>query len=272
VSRASRWSPFFAAFVTVVTAVFLAYEAAPDTYLFTHALTPSRMLVIAAVAKLTPQLLGSTFAVLCALRYGEGNPARRAWLLMGAWLAFWFVGQAILAVYEDVLAVPVPLPSLGDLFFTLGSILGILALFSFVAAYRRSGFAAGSARQDRAIALASCLVFGVVAYVFLLPVALGPTTIADRLVNVGYPLLDLVAIIPALVLLRITSAFRGGRVWRVWAALLLGIFCAMGGDVAFSIFFSQHLAALRPLVDLLYILGYGFCGYGMRLQYELVAD
>jgi hypothetical protein len=29
---------------------------------------------------------------------------------------------------------------------------------------------------------------------------------------------------------------------------------------------------IGPFADLFYVLGYSFCAYGMRLQYELVAE
>ena len=82
----------------------------------------------------------------------------------------------------------------------------------------------------------------------------------------------LLALIPALVLFRITIGFRGGQVWLAWGALLAGIVFAMGGDIVFSDISPAHVEAIGPLADLLFILGYSFCGFGMRLQYELAAE
>jgi hypothetical protein len=272
VSRARAWSRPFAVFVGVVTVLFLAQDLGRGTPLFTEVLTKSRVAVFASLAKLGPQLLGSIFAARCAQRYEKGNAARPAWFFLSLWLGFWFAGQTVLATYERVIGVPTPIPSLGDVFFTVGYGFVILALFSFVTAYRRSGFAAGSAREDGLITLAACAAFGVVAYFILVPVALSPTPLGERIVNVGYPLLDLVTLIPALVLFRITVGFRGGQVWRVWAALLAGIVFATGGDIVFADLTPAHLEVIGPFADLFYVLGYSFCAYGMRLQYELVAE
>ncbi len=191
---------------------------------------------------------------------------------MSAWLGCWFLGQTVLAAYETVLDTQAPTPSLGDLFFIVGYGFVIAGLFTFAAAYRASGFAVGTLREHLLVALGACIVFGTIGYVVLVPVATAPTPLGERLVSVGYPLLDLVTLIPALVLLRIAFGFRGGGVWRVWAALLTGILFATSGDIVFADLTPTHVEAIGPLADLLFILGYSFCAYGMRLQYELTAE
>jgi two-component system sensor histidine kinase/response regulator len=268
----SSWRAAFAVFVGAVTVLFLAQQVGRGTYLFTDVLSPKRVAVVGSLAKLAPQLIGSVFALRCARRCGKENAARWAWLLMSAWLGSWFIGQAVLGFYERVLDVPAPVPSLGDAFFIAGCVFESVGLFAFARAYRRSGLAAGSARQDALIALGACAAFGVVGYVVLLPVALGPGSLAGRVVNLSYPAFDLVTLIPTLVLLRVTLGFRGGHVWRVWAALLAGILFATGGDVVFSDLTPAHLENVGPLADLLFILGYSFCAYGMGLQYALMEE
>jgi hypothetical protein len=272
VSRAGLFSRVFYVFVGIVTVLYLAQDFGRGTHLFTDVLTPSRVAFFGSVAKLGPQLLGCVYAARCAQHYGKGNAARRAWVLMSAWLGSWFAGQLVLVTYERILAVPAPIPSLGDVFFTAGSAFVIVALSTFIRAYRASGFAVGSASELMLIAVGACAVFGVAAYVFLVPAALAPTPFAERLVNVGYPLLDLATLIPALVLLRIAVRFRGGRVWPAWGALLAGILFATGGDLVFSDFSPTDIPTLAPIADLLFILGYSFCAYGVKLQYELVTE
>jgi hypothetical protein len=271
-SGTRKWSRPVLLYFGVLCAFFLAQQFGRHMPLFRDVLTPRRIAPVASLAKLAPQLLGSIFAWRCARGYEAGSATRRAWLLMSAWLGCWFLGQSVLASYENLLHVTPPTPSVGDVFFTAGYVFVILALFGFVNAYRASGFAVGSARELAAIAIGACAVFGVVGYLELVSVAIGATPLGERLVTVGYPVLDLVTLIPAIVLFRITVAFRGGQVWRVWAALLAGILFAMGGDVVFSDLTLTHVEAIGPVADLLFILGYSFCGYGMRLQYELVAE
>jgi hypothetical protein len=273
-SGARKWSRPVLIYLGIVTGFFFAQKLGRQTHLFTDVITPRRILPFGSLAKLAPQFLGSVFGWLCAGRYESGSSARRAWMLMGAWLGCWFLGQLVLSGYANLLQRAAPVPSFGDLFFTAGYVFVILALFAFISAYRASGFAVGSARELAAIALGACAVFGAVGYEVLGPAATAAVKApgAESLVTVGYPVLDLITLIPAIVLFRITFAFRGGQVWRVWAALLAGILFAMGGDIVFSDLTAAHVEAVGPLAELLFILGYSFCGYGMRLQYELVAE
>jgi predicted Rdx family selenoprotein len=213
-SGAQRWSRPVLIYLGMLTAFFLAQQLGRQTHLFTDVLTPPRVLPFGSLAKLAPQFLGSVFAGLCAGRYEKGNSARRAWTLMSAWLGCWFLGQVVLSGYGNLLHRAAPIPSLGDVFFIAGYVFVIVALFAFISAYRASGFAVGSTRELVSIALGACAVFGVVGYEVLVAAATAKTPGAERLVTVGYPVLDLIALIPAIVLFRITIAFRGGQVWR----------------------------------------------------------
>jgi hypothetical protein len=266
--KGQRVSRGFAIFVAMVTVLFLGEWLAPHAAPF----EAPGVGVLASLAKLASQVTGAVFAGRCAARYEVGNAARRGWTLMSAWLACWFAGQAVLAFYARVLGRDAPVPSLGDLFFTAGYVFVIVALFTFVHAYRTSGFAAGSVRQDLFIALGACVVFGVVGGWLLWPIAVAPTPLLERFVNVGDPTLDFVALVPALILWRITLGFRGGKVSRPWAALLAGIAFALVTDIAYSDVSPERVAAVGPLVDLFGILGYAYCAYGTWLQYQLLTE
>ena len=270
-SKARLASVVLAVWVTAVSSFFLAAQLGREAPLFTTLLTAARIAPFASFAKLAAQLLGCIFAARAARRHEAGGVVRTAWTWMSAWLGCWFAGQLVLAAYERILHVVPPLPSLGDGLFIAGYVFVIAALFRFASAYRASGFAVGGARDHALVALAACAVFAALAYVILLPIALAPTPLGARLINVGYPLLDLGIFIPALVLLRITIRFRGGHVWRVWGALLVGIVFAAGGDLMFADVSQVNVAAIAPLADLFFILGYTFCAYGTWLQYELVS-
>jgi hypothetical protein len=272
VSRETRpWSAPFVGFVVVMTAFFGAQELAGADSFFTKAPTATYVALFASLVKLAGELAGAALSIRAAMRSGEGNPARRGWLLLGASLGAWFAGQLVLAYYERILGIEAPLPSLGDAFFTVGCLCAIMGLWTFVNAYRRSGFAAGSFRQDLAIALASGAVFSVISFVLLAPVALAPTPLLERIINVGYPIADFLTLIPLLVLLRITLGFRGGQVWQIWALLLVGFGLVTVADIAYADPTPAHVAAVKPLVDLTAILGYAFCARGAQLQYRMVA-
>jgi hypothetical protein len=271
-SRRDRATRVFYVFVAVATAFFLAQQLGRTMPLFAEVLTRRRVGPFASLAKLLPQVLGSLFAARCAQRHERSSAPRQAWSLVSAWLGWWFAGQAVLAAYQNICSRTPPVPSAGDLFFMIGYGFMIAALFKFVWTYRASGFAVGGTAEHVVIAIGACVVFGALAYSQLLPLAVAPTPIGERMVTVGYPVLDLVTLIPALVLLRITIRFRGGQVWRVWGALLAGIVFLTGGDVVFADMSPEYVEKVGPLTDLLFILGYAFCAHGTRLQYRLLSE
>jgi hypothetical protein len=254
--------------VLVLGGLFLAQQAG----FFPNVLTKHVMDPLAAGSKLACQLIGCIYAARCAARYDEGSPVRSAWQLVSAWLGCFFVAQGVLSVYEVILRATPPLPSVGDAFFFIGYACVIAALGRFILAYRASGFPVGRLRDHMLVALLACAAFAILAFRRLMPIALAPTPFLERVVNVGYPLLDLVLFIPTLVLLRITVRFHGGRVWTVWAALLSCIVFTAGADILFADVSAENLKAVGPLVDLLLILSYLFGATGTRLQFEMLTD
>ena len=141
----------------------------------------------------------------------------------------------------------------------------------FVASYRERSFALGVTRHHVLGAVILAVVLASVGVAFLGPVAHSSAPLFTRVVNVSYPVLDFVLLVPTLVLLRIVYAFRGGRVWRVWATLLMGVLFFTAADIVYAIAGSATMVAAR-LADLGYVLGYGFAAAGAGLEAELLDD
>ncbi len=120
------------------------------------------------------------------------------------------------------------------------------------------------------LAAAGAVAFAALGVPLLRPIATASAPLAERAINVAYPVLDFVALVPALVLVRVTIAFRGGGVWRVWAALLLGWIFMAAGDVSFAYLSTAEHPKLVPFVDLTLLLGYLFAAFGTMLQVELI--
>jgi hypothetical protein len=251
------------------TAFYVAQWLAKDAWLFQR-LTERGVRAIGAIGKSAPLVVGSVFAARCAPHYEAGSTIRRAWIAMSVWLGGFALGQLLLSIYPLLLRREAPIPSIADPMYFVGYVALLVALVLFVAAYRASGFPVGRLAEHVAIGLGACALFGVVAYRMLLPIALAQTPLGERIVNVGYPLLDLVVLVPTLVLLRITVRFQGGRVWHVWAATLAGIVFFTCGDVLYADVSPEAQARLGPFVDLGFVLGFLFSGYGAVLQHELL--
>jgi hypothetical protein len=232
----------------------------------------ARIEAIGGFAKLLSLVAGAVFGLRCAARLEADNPARPGWRLLGLWLLGFAVGQAGLMTYSIVLGRTPPLPSIGDAGFLAGYLLIIAATARFIAVYRASGFPVGSARQHLAIAVGAAALFVAIGVPLLTPIARAPVPPAERAINLAYPILDFVALVPTLVMIRITRAFRGGKVWTVWAALLAGFVCMAVGDIAFAYLASAKMNDLAPLVDLMLLFGYFFAACGTMLQHEVLTE
>jgi hypothetical protein len=252
------------------TFFYVARALWPDAALFTSTLSGKRVEWIGCSLKFFCLVLGAIYALRAARRLEADNPSRRAWRGLGLGLGAFAAGQAVLSFYQLGLGRTPPLPSIGDPPFLVGYALMIAATIDFVRVYFASGFPVGSPRALATLAAVGAIGFTALGVPLLRPIATAAAPLAERAINVAYPALDFIALVPALVLVRITVAFRGGGVWRVWAALLLGWIFMAAGDVSFAYLSTAEHPKLVPFVDLTLLLGYLFAALGTMLELELL--
>src|SRR5688572_29976722 len=208
--RPTAWLARVVLLVAAVVAVlFAAKVVLPDSGLYRMLLTPHALQVVGALSKLTFLLMAAIFAWTNARAFEPGNPVRPAWRLLAAGCVAFFLAQLSYAPYQLVLNQDPPFPSLADVLFMLAYPLFVAALFSFIRGYQAAGYPVGTARTRWAIAgtvAAACAVAG---YFVLRPVIQGPSTGIEKLLNVAYPVLDFVLLIPTVLLIRVTLAMRG---------------------------------------------------------------
>jgi hypothetical protein len=226
---------------------------------------------LGTLSKLAAQGFGSLFAAQSAARFERGSTIRRAWAQMAFGLGGFFVAQLVLVYYQLALHNKIPFPSWADLFFlVLGYPALLAALVSFVRAYQQSGFPMGSSDERWTLVvgvMTACVLAG---YQPLRHFLAADTPALHKAINIAYPLLDFVMLVPTALLLRVAFSLRG-RVQRVWLALLVGVLGLAGGDVLFGYLSMFGWARLDPVVDALFVLGYGACALGALAQREILA-
>jgi hypothetical protein len=104
----------------------------------------------------------------------------------------------------------------------------------------------------------------------LVPIATAEAPLTEQLLNLGYPTLDLILMVPAFVLLRLMLRLRGGQLWLVWARILGGVFFMAVGDILFAYFTTLEFSAIDPLLDLSFAYAYILIAWGAHTQYALV--
>ncbi|HPR63008.1 MAG TPA: hypothetical protein PK014_02205 [Thermoanaerobaculia bacterium] len=260
----------FMAALLAILAAFLPQAIWPDSPIYTEVLTPTALLFLSSPVKLFFLFLAASFAFLTYRGFAPNNPVRPAWLSLSSGFFLFFLGQAILGWYQLIRFIPSPFPSPADFFFFSGTVLLILSMWLFVAAYGKSGLSVGS----RASFLLSGIIYAGLAsfliYKVIAPLLSVPQTRMELLLNLGYPILDLVLIFPVFLLFRSALTMRGGVLWKVWSFILAGILAFTAGDILYSHFSVFEYKNLDPLLDVLYASSYILIARGTLVQADLV--
>jgi len=253
----------------VATAVYVAWGLFPDSAFYRDARTRHVLLATAALLKIGSLLVGALLAFACRDRLEEGNPARPAWVLLATGLFMTLAGQLGLAPHQLVSG-ETPFPSVADLFYVLSYPFLISAFLVFLRAHQESGFSTSSLTERFVIVTTIAVVGGAAAVHMLRPVASGGGEVLDRMLNVAYPVLDLVLLMPLALLVRMAMRMRGSHVGGVWALLLAGFVCLSIGDISFAYFSTLGEQHLDPYVHATFLLSYGLITGGAYKQLQLL--
>ncbi len=267
----TRWTgSILTLLLAVLVGVLLARAIAPELALFQGPLSPRSVLAIGTFGKLFFLLVAAVVSTRIVGKFEPGTPSRIAWRFLSGGLVALLLGQASIAVYQFVLGVELPYPSVADIFFLLAYPLVIGALVMFLRAYAASGFPIGPPAERVRLGVAVAVFCAVVGYPILAPLLAQPGEPLETLLNVLYPVLDFLLLIPAVLLIRISLRFRGGAVWKVWATLLAGFIFLCVADTLFAYFSQLDRVDLVDFVDATYLLSYGLLGLGVLYQRDLL--
>ena len=250
-----------------MAALYLGRLAFASSALYSGALDDRTLLLAGGFIKLLALVVAAVFAFRSTVLLGAGNPARLPWALLAGGLAGLALGQATL-VHFQVFRGAAPFPSVADVWFLIAYPLLIAGVIAFITAYARSGF---PMHGTRATFLVSGAALMAAAWPLLRPIVQSGDALLPKTLNVVYPALDLVLLVPVVVLLRITSGFRGGSVWHIWLALLAGFVFTALGDILFAYFSTLGIKGLDPAVHAMFIVAYGGLAAGAMVQRRLLA-
>lgn len=233
-------------------------------------LAEPQMTALACLAKLLFLAVASWYAWGNRCDFEAGNPARSAWALLGLGLFAYLLGQLGLSPWQLTLR-EAPFPGLGDAFFVLGYPLLLAALVTFLRAYAVAGLPLPSGRTLVLQAAVLSLLLALVAVPVIRPILSTQAQPLERLLNVFYPAADFVLLVPTLLLTRTSLALRGGRLARMWLALLGGFGFTCLGDIAFGYLSGLGMQHLDPLLHVMFLLGYAAFALASMFQRELAA-
>jgi hypothetical protein len=243
---------------------------ATGVYADAGALSTANLLTVTALFKLFFLATATLAAWGAAAAFGGGNPAGAGWRMFGLGLTAFTTAQLILGWYQLVLRTEAPFPSAADPLFVAGMVLWVAALLRFLFVYTGDALPLGTRREAWLLCLATAVPLVALGWWLLRPVLAHQAPPAEQALNVTYPLLDCLLLLPTVALARITARLRGGRLQRVWALLLAGFLATAAGDVTFAYLVTVEMASLEPLVHLLFGASYALIAWGTALQLRLV--
>lgn len=220
-------------------------------------------------AKLVLLGLGAAVAWGNARAFAAKTPARSAWSQLAVGQVFNFCGQALLAaavLWPDQLG---GFPSPADLFFLAGYPFFIVSVILFAVGYHRSGYPVGSRRETWLLCLGVAAVCVLLSVPLLLPIFHAEAGLAEKALNLAYPLLDFILLIPTALLLRTAWRLRGGLLWGVWGRLAAGFVFIYAGDIVFGYMTTLDLERLSLLDSGLFLVAYGLVTAGSLHQRAL---
>jgi hypothetical protein len=196
-----------------------------------------------------------------------------AWLLILIGILLDFFAESAYLYFEVILKKDINAiyPTIAD-FLWCGAYLPMftgLAMMFF--GYKRSGLPMGNPKLYGLLSLVSLVFSLTVIYFLLIPIMMeNETTLLGKIIYLFYPIADTLLVIPALVLMYITSLMGKGTFSKPWKFLAFGFICITIADLLYSYLDWQGLYHSGNFIDLAWHLGYLLVGIAGVYQAELI--
>lgn len=223
--------------------------------------------VLGNLAQTLSGLLAAFFLFRAALAFSKEDTVRPYWL----WLAVGYVLNALgfitFAVYETVLGLEVPTPSLADAFWWLSYPALFFGTVALLRQYLNSGLAVQRNNWTWAIVAvmvaASCYFLGV-------PILTSDASWGEKLSLLAYPIMDAFLFGASVAIALIIRQFGAGKLGAPWTFIGLGMITVTVADMVYTYLTLQETYATGNLVDLGWVLQGALVAWGGILQYRLV--
>jgi hypothetical protein len=185
--------------------------------------------VISDLASVLCALTGSLFFVGVWFSTSDKDISKKIWGRVALGMLSWTVAEGIWGYYEVILGQEVPYPSVADLFW----VFGYIPLYAAMLLQYRL-FQSTPTRQAKLIIALLVAVFSLLGGVLVLrPIIEGfdREKILESLVNIAYPVFDLILLILTLVII---FSLEQGRFSFTWRLLGLGLIFMSLADLMFA--------------------------------------
>ncbi len=227
---------------------------------------PSENFVLAKSIFFLSSVLFAVVAAFLAIKsYGYNNEHAKNFMWIGAGLVLWFLGEFLWYFFILVLNID-PFPSLADFFYLVA-----YPLF-FIGFYREMKL--GKVRWSKAyitiFGIAFLLLAILVGYFGVYMAYDTEASFIENLVAIFYGVGDFFLIVILIHALFVTLEYKGGKIFCSWLFTFVGLAFILTADILFAIYTVPYESMEKPYyyIDLLWIGGYLFWGYGLFCVYS----
>lgn len=194
-------------------------------------------------------------AVAYVSRRRRDIQAAAGWFWLAVGLGLYMLGEAAWAFQEIVLKINNPFPSVADIFW-LGAYPPLL--LGLIIAWRQLDIGLQK-KEVAAIWVAAVAAFAATAVWLFVPIIRTPDVpITEKVLDIAYPLADILLIVPALAL---AVAFGRSLLGRPWRLICVGLIFIGLADLSFAYLtwhrvYWMNVEAPANFIDLLWVIGY----------------
>ncbi len=207
--------------------------------------------------------------------FKEYDFTKIAWVMIFTGITLSFIAEALYGILEIVFKTNMNevFPTIADYFWCIGYIPLFTGLLMMFIGYKRSGFPMGNPKVYALLIFAYLILFAVVSYFLLIPIINDPETNGlQTFFYLFYPIADIFLVVPAAILMYITSLFGKGTISRPWKYLALGFLSFAFADLLYSYLSWQDKYGSGNMIDVAWHLGYLLIGLSALYQRELVEE
>jgi hypothetical protein len=229
-------------------------------------------------------MIGDLMPVICSLvsaiclfsafrQFKKIDLAKIAWFLIFIGIAFDFMAESTYAYYELILKMDMnsAFPFIGDYIWCFAYFPFFIGLTMVFIGYKKSGFPLGNVKIYGIISLFVIVVFVLCIYFLLIPIINDPETeFLARFFYLFYPIGDVVTLVPAIILIYITSLFGKGIISKPWKYIAFGFVCFTFADLMYSYLSWIGEYKSGNMIDVAWNAGYLIIGLGGLYQKVLV--
>lgn len=222
-------------------------------------------------------IICSLISVLCLLSVYKAfklfDYTKSVWLLILIGITMFCVAESLYAILEIAFKLDMNqiFPTYADYIWCTGYIPIFIGLMMMFIGYKNSGFPMGNKRQYMLISILIFVIATCVIALLLIPIVQdSQTSTFAKTFYLFYPIADLLVVIPAIILMYITSLFGKGAISKPWKFLAIGFISFTVADLLYSYMSWLNLYGNGNLIDLAWNFGYLATGLAGLYQKELL--